>query len=507
MKSAVETLSPTRARLTIEVPFEELQPSLDAAYKKIGAQVRVQGFRPGRVPARILDQRVGRGVILEEAIQDAVPRFYGQALQESELQVLGHPEVEVTQFADGEQLGFTAEVDVRPQIKLPDYSDVTITVEDADPTDAEIDEQINGLRDRFAVLQGVDRAVETGDFVLLDITATVDGEEVAGASATGLSYEVGSGTLMPGLDDAVLGKSEGESTTFDSELIRGEHAGRTGQIDVTVKSVKVKELPELDDEFAQTASEFDTIQELRDDIRSRMLRVKTMQQGVEARDKVLEALLERVEIPVPESLIRPEVQWRLDTITQQLEQAGLSREEYLANEGQSEEDFTAEIDKSARQSVQAQFLLDAVAEAEQLNVSEQELMEVVMRRAQRAGISPDEYAQSIVQQGQIGALMGEAVRAKALGILLERITIQDASGRTVDLNALQQVPVDAETAEEELPTQFEVPDSPPVPAGDAAQADDSGESTADSGESTGDSGESTGDSGENAGEHQGSPIS
>lgn len=436
MKSAVETLSPTRVKLTVEVPFEELQPSLTSAYRKIGAQVRVQGFRPGKVPPRILDQRVGRGYVLEEAVSDAVPRFYGEAVRENEMAVLGQPEVEVTQFADGGQLVFTAEVDVRPQLELPDYDGLPVTVDDAEVTDADVEEQLGGLADRFAMLSTAERPVEHGDFVSIDLSASVAGDELPEASTAGLSYEVGSGSLMPGLDDALVGLAEGEEHTFPTELVGGEHAGETADVWVTVRSVKVKTLPEFDDEFAQTASEFDTLAELRDDIRRRLSRVRRLQQGAQARDRVLEALLERVDVPLPEKVVEAEVEWRRQSLQEQLDEAGLSLADYAEGSGQDIETVETELAEGARKAVAAQFVLDAVASKEQVAITEAELTDAVVRRAQRAGMAADAYAKELVQAGGLGAMTSELVRGKALATVLERAAVTDASGRPVDLQAL-----------------------------------------------------------------------
>jgi trigger factor len=303
MKSAVESLSPTRVKLTVEVPFDELKPSLDTAYKKLGQQVRIKGFRPGKVPPRMIDQYVGRGAVLEEAVNEALPRLYGEAVRESEVDILGHPEIEVTQFGDGDQLVFTAEVDVRPEIELPDYDGLPVVVDDAEVGDERVDEQLQNLRDRFATLKGVERPARSGDYVSIDLSAVADGEPIEDAAATNLSYEVGSDSLVGGLDDAIVGLSAAESKEFETQLRSGQRGGEAATATVTVKSVKEKEVPALDDDFAQTASEFDTIEELRADISERLSRVGRLQQGVQARDRAVEALLERVEIPMPEHVL------------------------------------------------------------------------------------------------------------------------------------------------------------------------------------------------------------
>ena len=291
-------------------PVRGARPSLDAAYKKIAGQVTVPGFRKGKVPPRVIDQRVGRGVVLEEAVNEAIPRFYSQAVESNDLHALGQPEVDVTEFEDGQHLRFTAEVDVRPEFDLPAYDGIEVTVDDAEVSDDDVDEQIDGLRERFATLTGVDRAAADGDFVSIDLAATVDGETVDDLTATGLSYEVGEGSLLEGLDDVVIGLSAGESAEFTTTLVGGDHAGQEATVTVEVKSVKERELPELDDEFAQIASEFDTLEELRDDVRTRVNAMKKLEQGVQARDKVLEALLATVEMPLPESVVEAEIDSR-----------------------------------------------------------------------------------------------------------------------------------------------------------------------------------------------------
>ena len=435
MKSAVESVNQTRVRLTVEVAFEELKPDLDSAYREIGRQVRISGFRPGKVPARILDQRIGRSAVLEQAIQEAVPRLYGDALRENDVQGIGQPSVEVTRFSDGEELVFTAEVDVRPEVTLPEYNGIAVTVDDAEVTDDDVDEQLASLRERFATLTTIDRAVDDGDFVLLDLQASVDGEEVAGSSATGLSYQVGSNDLMPGLDDALLGAVEGEMRTFDSDLVRGDHAGQTAQVQATVRSVRVKDLPALDDEFAQTASEFDTIAEMRTDARTRMERVKRVEQGVQARDRVLESLLAEVDVPLPDSLLKSEVQWRNQNIDRQLSQVGLGKADYLAAEGKTEEAFDAEVAESAAAAVKSQFVLEAVAGKEEVGVTEAELTDHIVRRARQVEVPPDEFARQVVESGGLGTLAGEVVRGKALALILEHAVVSDVSGRPVDLNA------------------------------------------------------------------------
>ncbi|KWX00047.1 trigger factor [Carbonactinospora thermoautotrophica] len=459
MKSAVETLNPTRVRLTIEVPFEELKPSLDAAYKKIAQQVMVPGFRKGKVPPPVIDRRFGRAVVLEEAVNEALPKFYSQAVRDNSIQVLGQPEVDVTEFADGADLKFTAEVDVRPEIELPDYDNLEVTVDDAEVTDEDVAKQLDALRERFAVLTGVDRAVENGDYVSLDLRATIDGEEVEGGTATNVSYEVGSGRMIDGLDEALLGMRAGESKTFRSTLAGGPKAGEEADIEVKVNSVKVKELPELDDEFAQTASEFDTLEELRADTRKRLENIKKYEQVAQARDKVLEKLIELVEVPVPEGVLENELAWRKQNLQQQLQAVGLTQEAWLKSEGKTAEEFAAELEKNATEAIKAQFILDAIAQKEQLSVSEAELSQHIIQRAMQAGVSPDQFAQQVVQAGQVPVLVSEVVRGKALALVVEAAKVSDTSGREVDLKALYR---DEATEAEETPTEGQEAEETPA---------------------------------------------
>jgi trigger factor len=437
VQSSVETLSPTRVKLTVEAGFDELKPELDKAYRTIGAQVKVQGFRPGKVPPRILDQRVGRGVVLEEAVNEAIPRLYGEAVESTKVAPVGRPDVEVTELADNEKLAFTAEVDVRPEFDLPAYDALSVTVDDVVVTDEDIDEQLTSLRDRFASLSPVERAAVDGDYVSLDLVATVDGDEVPGGSAQGLSYELGSGTLLDGIDDAVRGASAGDVRAFQTSLVAGELEGKTADVAVTVRSVNERALPEATDEWVQQAAGFDTLEGLKGDIRTRIDRVKRLQQGVDARDKVLEELLAKTELPLPESVLAAELEWRTQTTADQLARSGQGREAFLAEQGKTSEEWDAELKHSAEQAVKTQLVLDAVADAEELEITDSELNDQLIRRAARAGIAPQDYATRIVQSGQLAGLVAEVRRGKALASVMEAATIKDASGNTVDLEQLR----------------------------------------------------------------------
>ena len=307
MKSTVEKLSPTRVRINVEVPFTELQPDIDTAFKQMAKQVRMPGFRPGKVPVKLLEARVDKQEMFNQVIGEAVPARYSEAVTTSDVRPLGQPEIDITNQEYGQDLTFTAEVDVRPEIEIPELEGLKITVDPIEVTDEEVDTELQNLRARFGTLKGVERAAETGDFVSIDLSATVDGEDVPEAKTEGLSHEIGSGQLIEGLDDAIVGLKEGESRVFTTTLAAGEHLGKEAQVTVTVKSIKVRELPELDDEFAQLASEFDTIEELRSDLTEQVNRVKRVQQAEQIRDKAIEELLEQVDVPLPEKVVQAQI--------------------------------------------------------------------------------------------------------------------------------------------------------------------------------------------------------
>jgi trigger factor len=437
VKSAAETLNPTRVKLTIEVPFEELKPSLDQAYKKIASQIQVPGFRRGKIPAAIIDQRVGRGAVLDEAVNSALPGLYMQALQENDLNPLSQPEIDVTKFDDGQVLEFTAELDVVPEIEVPAYDGLEVTVDDATVSDDDVEEQVEALRARFGTLTDVERAAATGDFVTIDLAASQDGEAIEEAQATGLSYQVGAETMLEGLDEALVGMSAGDVKTFTTQLVGGELAGQDVEVEVRVSAVKEQELPELDDEFAQTASEFDTVEELKQDLVERLTRGKRVEQANAARDAVLEKLLEQVEIALPDGVVAEERTARREQIDQQLAYAGMSFQAYLDSEEQTEEEFTADLERRVRDSLAARFLLDRIAEAQELGVDEQELTQHIVRRAQQSGQDPNEYIRHAMEHNHVPELVGEVRRGKALAQIVEAAVITDESGNVVDLKSLQ----------------------------------------------------------------------
>ena len=490
MKTDVEELGPTRVKLTIEVPFEELKGSLDKAYREVARQVRVPGFRPGRVPPRIIDQRFGRGMVLEQAVNDAVPQLYGQALQDNDVFALGQPDLEITKLDDGKELAFTAEVDVRPRFEIPDLHGLPVTVDTAVVTPDEVEEYIGGLRERFASLRGVDRPVEDGDYTSIDLSASVNGEPVDDAQVSGYSYQVGSGSLLDGLDEALTGMSAGESKTFSAELVGGEHGGEPADVTVIVHSVKVKDLPELDDEFAQSASEYDTLGEFRAGTRGQLESMKRMQQVGQARERALDAVLSKIEIPLPDSMVNSEIQMRRESLDEQLERAGTSMDDYLASSGQSAEQVETDITDSARRSVKAGFVLDQLARQEELNIEQDELNSFVIEQAYRMGVQPDRLAQELADRGQIGSVITEVMRGKALTLITERATVTDEAGQPVDIEAAMR-PDQAEDADTSAEAEQAGPAEASAPEASAPEAGVAGDGA------TGDG--ATGDSGAEAG--------
>ncbi|MEZ0077504.1 trigger factor [Planotetraspora sp. GP83] len=436
MKTAVEELSPTRVKLTVEVPFKELEPSLQAAYKKVAQQVRVPGFRPGKVPARIIEQRFGRAVVLEETLNDALPKLYGQAVDETDVFPVSQPEIEVTKIEDGEQVEFTAEVDVRPAFDVPDYDGAEIVVDAAEVTDADIDAQLDALRQRFATLTGVERPAHKGDYVVMDLRAEIDGNNIEEQQAADVSYEVGAGSVLQGLDDALDGMAAGDEKSFRTTLVGGENAGEEADVIINVKSVKEKVLPELDDEFAQLASEFDTLDELKDSIREQARRNKLIDQVMQSREKALEALLDRIDIPLPESALKAEIDARKHNLEHQIAESGLSREAYFRLYQTTEDERFAEFEANSAKALKTGFVLDKIVKSEEIGVSEQELTDFVVRRAMQLGVAPNTLAQHLADNDQLTLAMMEIVREKAKTVVGDAAKVTDEAGTEIDLKAI-----------------------------------------------------------------------
>ena len=418
MKSAVEKLSPTRVKLSIDVPFTELKPHIDGAYKSLSEKITIPGFRKGKVPSAMIDQRVGRGAVLDEAINAAIPTFYSQAAKDNDVLVIGRPTVEVTELKDNENFTFTIEVDIRPDIALPNFSEIKLEVDDVKVTESDIDEQVQALRTRFGTLTTVEKVVASGDFVTIDLVATKDGQPLDGGTANDLSYEVGSASMIDGLDEALIGLSTGGEKSFETALV-GMAEGEKGSVKVSVKAVKERELPPIDDAFAKLASEFETLAELKADLTTRLTRLKEMEQGAQARDLLVEKLISSVDIPLPAEIIEAEVN------------------DHLEKEGRLEDDkHRAEVNEEVKSTITREFLLDSIVKAESVAVNESELTEYLVRAASRYGMTPDQFIKEVSQAGQVTTMVAEVARAKALAQVLGRVKVVDKSGKKVDLEAL-----------------------------------------------------------------------
>ncbi len=441
MPSTVEQLSPTRVKITVEVPFADLKPSMDKAYAEVAKSVNIPGFRRGKVPPVVIDQRFGRGVIIQEAFNESWQSFYGAALTENNLSPLAQPDVEVTKLEDGDLIEFTAEVDVRPEFELPDFTTLQAQVDPLDVPDTLVESQVDLLRNRFGSRETVERAAADGDIVTISLVASQDGEELVAGSADDLEYTIGSGKMLDGLDEAVIGLSAGESTTFSSTLVSGPHQGEAADIEVTVSKVQTAELPEADDEFAQEASEFDTIEELRSNISDRLTRMARLEQASQARDAVLEGLLGQVDIEVPEHLLTSDIETRRQQITDQLAQAGLTLESYLTDiaEDQTEEEFWADLEQRSEQALKAQIILDKIADERAIGVDQNDLTQHILRKAQADGVPPQQVADHLQEHPHhIEEYMLEIRRGKALAMIVEAATVTDSNGSVVPLASLQE---------------------------------------------------------------------
>jgi trigger factor len=432
VKSTVEQLSPTRVRINVEVPFTELQPDFDRAYKELAKQVRLPGFRPGKAPAKLLEARVGREAMLDQVVNEALPSRYGQAVTESDVRPLGQPDIQVTKKEYGQELVFTAEVDVRPEMTLPDLSALKITVDPIKVSDEDVDAELQSLRARFGTLTGVERPAATGDFVSIDLSANIDGEDVPEAATKGLSHEVGSGQLIDGLDDAIVGLSAGESRTFTTTMAAGPHAGKEAEVTVTVGSVKERELPEPDDEFAQLASEFDTIDELRASLADQVSGAKRVQQAEDIRVAALDALLEQVDMPLPEAIVQAQVDNTLHSALHGLDHDEAKFAEALEKQGSSREEFDANTRSNAEKAIKTQLLLDALGDDLDIQVSQQDLTERLVLSSQQYGIEPQQLLAYLQQNNQLPAMFADVRRGLTIAAAVEAATVTDSDGNVVD---------------------------------------------------------------------------
>jgi len=432
VKSTVEKLSPTRVRINVEVPFTELQPDIDTAFQQMAKQVRMPGFRPGKVPVKLLEARVDKQEMFNQVIGEAVPARYSEAVTTSDVRPLGQPEIDITNQEYGQDLTFTAEVDVRPEIELPELDGLKITVDPIEVTDEEVDTELQNLRARFGTLKGVERAAESGDFVSIDLSATVDGEDVPEAKTEGLSHEIGSGQLIEGLDEAITGLKEGESRVFTTTLAAGEHLGKEAQVTVTVKSVKERELPEPDDEFAQLASEFDTIDELKANLVEQVQRVKRIQQAEQIRDKALEVLLEQTEVPLPENIVQAQVDDTLHNAIHGLEHDESKFEDALKEQGSSREEFDKDNRNNAEKAVKTQLLMDAIADKLDIQVGQNDLTERLVLMSRQYGMEPQQLLQFLQQNNQLPAMFADVRRGLTVAAVVHGGSVTDTDGNVID---------------------------------------------------------------------------
>lgn len=435
MKSSVEKLSDTRVKLTVEVPFEELTTEIDQAYAALAQQVSIPGFRKGKAPRQLIDARVGRGPILEQVVNDMLPSRYERACQENELVVIGQPNIDITKIEDNEVVEFTAEVDVRPEIEIPDFSEFNVEVPAIKVDEEAVDAELDTLRARFGELKDTKRKLKTGDFAIIDLKATVDGELVEEASTEGLSYEVGQGDLIDGLDTALRGMKSEEDNEFTAQLAAGEYEGKEATISVHVQQTKERKLPELDDDFAQMASEFDTIEELRESTKGQVEENGKTQQAASIRDEVLKLALGEAEFALPEAVVDEQVHSQMHQLLGQMAHDDAALASVLEQQGTTREEFDAQTRKDAEEAVRTQLFLDTLAEQENPEVSQQELTDHILFTAQSYGMDPNQFVQQLQQSGQIANLFADVRRGKALASAICRVNVKDDEGNEIDPKA------------------------------------------------------------------------
>lgn len=432
MKSSVEKLSDTRVKLTVNVPFDELKGEFDKAYQAIAQQVTIPGFRRGKAPRQLIDARFGRGPVLEQVVNDMLPSRYEQAVKEADVKPIGQPEVDITEIEDGDHVEFTAEVDVQPEIEVPDFSALEVTVPALEVSDEDVDEALDELRGRFSELKNTKRKMKTGDIAVIDIKATVDGEEIPEAAAEGINYEIGKGDLIDGLDTALRGMKTDEDNEFTTTFKSGKYADKEATVNVHVQQSKERKLPDLDEEFVQMASEFDTVDELRDATRKQVEDSKKTGQAAAIRDETLKKVLAETEFELPQTVVDAQVDAQRHQLLGQLAHDEAALNSVLEAQGTTREKFDAEQRENAEEAVRTQLFLDALAEQEQPEVSQQELTEHIMFTAQSYGMDPNEFVQQISQSGQIGNLFADVRRGKALAAAICRVKVTDDAGNSVD---------------------------------------------------------------------------
>lgn len=423
MKSTVEKVSETRIKLQVEIPFGDLKPNLDSAYKKIAAQISIPGFRKGKVPPAIIDQRVGRPAVLEEAINEMVPKAYAEAVKENKLFPVGRPEVDVNEVLDNEKVSFTAEVDIRPEFDLPNYDGISLAVDEIVVTDKDIDKELKALLSRFATLSDVERQSKLDDVLILDIAGTIDGEEVPGYSGKGLSYQLGTDGLVPGADKLLTGKKTGEAVAHEFKPEEGPHQGKAVSLQMQVVAVKERILPAADDDFAKLASEFDTLDELKADLNKRVEQAKLIEVTYQARDKAVEYLVDAIkDVPLPENVVKAEIAGHF-------------------TDGHGDETHKAEVEENTRKSLRTQFVFDRIAEEAEIEVSDAELSSWIYQNAARYQMPPQEFANNLARSGELTFAVSEVRRGKAVSLVVQKAEIVDSKGNKIDISKTAE-PVD-----------------------------------------------------------------
>ena len=420
-----ETVDKDRVKVRVEVPEKELDPSIDKVYKRWSREIKVPGFRKGHVPRRLIDTHVGPEVIREEALRDALPDLYRRALEAEDIEAIAPPDIEVVEFERGEPLVFEATIDVRPEITLPDIAALEVEAPSADVTDEDVDEQLERLRDRFAELETVSREARRGDHVLIDLKGYQHDQPVEGASAPDYLYEVGSGTGPPELDDELQGSRPGEILKFNSSIPEGagELGGQEISFTVLVKEVKAKKLPDLDDDLASTVGEFDSLDELKDDLRGRLAEVKRNAVEEQVRAMALEALVNAADFEPPQKLVGDEFQHRLEHFQEDLQRAGASMEEYANASGSTELEIRAEMRSHAERAVKAELLLEEIAREQDIEITNEDLGREVALAAARTQRDPQEVAKELADSGRLGAVAADIMRRKALDYVVENATV------------------------------------------------------------------------------------
>lgn len=448
MQTSVERIDTHKVKLRVEVPPEEFGKDLDRAYREVAQQVRIPGFRKGKAPRKVIDVQVGREAVLGEFLEDAVPGYYREALRENDLAPIADPDLDVEQLEEGKPFVFTATIEIRPRLKLEasEYRGVEVERPAVEVSEEEVERMLDSLRERFAELEPVTRPARSGDYAVIDLRATIHGEEVPEGTRTDYLYEVGSGELGSKLDAELEGKRAGEILKLNDRLSEaaGERAGQEVSFQVLVKEVKGKKLPDLDDGFARTASEFDTLEELRGALREQIRSSKERAADAEVRDRVLQTLIDRVDVELPETLVDREIEHRVLHARERAERLGVTLDRLLSAQGVDELRFRADARDHAVRAIKADLVLEAVARAEDIQVTAEEIGSEIAGLAASLGREPEEVARSLDRTGQVVSLAGDIIRSKALDVLVEHARIRPEGGPPGDTGPAE--PSETETA-------------------------------------------------------------